>query len=79
MYIEHSTHSVASAGQSAHISEKNHVKGDAIMLEDIVQPALDMEAKVMDHVPSSEFDHISRLETFRMFWKVRRMIAGLWS
>lgn len=79
MSIEHSTHSVASAGQRAGISEKNHVKGDAIMLEDIVQPALDVEAKAMDHVPSSEFDNISRLETFRKFWKVSRMIASLWS
>lgn len=60
MSIEPTMNSVVPAGHG----EKDQVPAD-------VDPqALGEDLKGQDHVPSSPFDNLSRLETLRKFWKV---------
>lgn len=69
MSIKPAIHFVVSAEHDG----KDRVYGDVVMSEDIDLPELGGDVKGMDHVPSSQFDHLSRLETLHKFWKVSRV------
>lgn len=52
---------------------KKRSSGDVVMSEEVDLPDQDGDVKRMDHVPSSQFDQLSRLETLRKFWKVSNL------